>query len=97
MKHTRSTTSITEARTRVQGLQKLIRNRVLTDQEEKVIRMRYGISEPESAELHFRGQNNEETRNELAEMERNFIDQINGVDPERVARKERIIAKLRLL
>ena len=97
MKHTRSTTSITEARTEVQGLQKLIRQRVLTDQEEKVIRMRYGISEPESAELQFRGQNHPETRTKLAEMERNFIDQLSGVDPERAARKERIIAKLRSL
>jgi len=97
VKHTRSTTSITEARTQVRGLRKLIRQRVLTDQEEQVIRMHYGISEPEATRLQFRGQKHEESRIKLAMMERDYLAELRDVDPERAARKARIIEKLRSL
>ena len=97
MKFTRSTTSIVEARTQVRGLRKLIRQRVLTDQEEQVIRMRYGISEPEVTKLHFRGQNHEETRIKLAMMEQEFLSEMRNTDPERAAKKEAIVEKLRNL
>ena len=97
VKSTRSKTSITEARTQVRGLRKLIRKRVLTDQEEQVIRMRHGVGEPDSTKLQFRGQKHEETKIKLAMMEREFINELREVEPEREARKERIIDKLRNL
>lgn len=97
MTSTRSKTSITEARTQVRSLRKLIRKRVLTDQEEQVIRMRHGVGEPDSTKLKFRGQKHEETKIKLAMMEREFINELREVEPEREARKERIIDKLRNL
>ena len=97
MKRTRSTTSITEARTEVRELRKLIRQRVITDKEEQVLRMRRGISEPDAAKLHFRGQGHEETRIKLAMMEREFLNELRADSPEVSARKQRIIDKLRNL
>jgi hypothetical protein len=57
--------------------------------------MHYGISEPEATRLQFRGQKHEETRIKLAMMERDYLAELRDVDPERAARKERIIDKLR--
>ena len=96
MKRLRSTTSTIESRTHVRGLQ-LIRKGGLTDLEEKVIRMRYGISESDSAPLQFRGQSNPETRVKLAMMEQEFLSETRDIDPERKAKKDRLIEKLQNL
>ena len=97
MKRLRSTTSTIESRTQIRGLRQLIRKGGLTDLEEKVIRMRYGISESDSAPLQFRGQSNPETRVKLAMMEQEFLSETRDVDPERKAKKDRLIEKLQNL
>ena len=42
----------------------------LTTAEENVLRMRYGLAEPNDAEMEFRGQDNDLTRRKLAEIEK---------------------------
>jgi len=99
VKPTFSRTSTTETRTDLRELRKLIRQKVLTDKEEQVIRMRLGVSEPEASRLQFRGQNHEDSRVKLALMERAYLEeQREGRrDPELTERKKRIIEKLRSL
>lgn len=46
-----------------------IRAGKLTTDEEKVLRMRYGLAEADDAEIEFRGQDNDLTRIRLAQME----------------------------
>ena len=51
-------------------------------QHEKVLRMKYGISEPDSHELHFRGGNNQELQTRLAMMEQLLMQQLAEGKPE---------------
>ena len=70
----------------------------LTQEEENVLRMRHGVSEPGGHRLETRGQDNPETRAKLALLEKSIIDAMrrrpDPTDPVYAARKARILKKL---
>lgn len=49
-----------------------------TVKEEKVLRMRYGLIATDDHPLEFRGQNHPETRQRLAQMEKDAINGLQG-------------------
>lgn len=65
----------------------------LTEEEERYVRIRFGISEPPSAPLPRRGQAFEETRARLALIEAELLG--DRLPPVRDPLKERIIKRLR--
>jgi len=65
----------------------------LTEEEERFIRMRYGISEGPSAKIMRRGQDNPETRAQLALIEASMIP--DGLTQVNETVKNRIISRLR--
>lgn len=96
----RTRTQTTQTTMERRELARLIRQRKLTDKQEQVLRMRYGVSEPHKARLQFRGEGVEETRIKLAMMEREFLGELRSetvADSEADGRKARIIEKLRTL
>ena len=96
----RTRTQTTHTTMERRELARLIRQRKLTDKQEQVLRMRYGVSEPHKARLQFRGEAVEETRIKLAMMEREFMVELRADtagEPELDSRKARIIEKLRTL
>lgn len=88
----------TETRTRTVTLTKAdvrraIRQGQLTEEEERYVRIRFGLSEPPSAPLPRRGQAFEETRAKIALMEAALLG--DNVPPARDPLKARIIKRLR--
>lgn len=82
----------TRVRTRTEA-DVAIRTARLTDEEDKVLRMRYGISLAADAPLELRGQENDETRTTLERIEQRAIAASQqGVD---AARRNAVIARLR--
>jgi DNA-directed RNA polymerase sigma subunit (sigma70/sigma32) len=73
---------------------------VLTPEEERVLRMRHGISEKPSAVLELKGQAHEETRAKLAMIENLVLETVRGgVAPseerKNSSQKQHIINRLR--
>lgn len=91
----------TSARVRVQDkdLGAAFRQANLSREEELVLRMRHGISEPRTARLEYRGQQNQEIAAKLALMEAATLDELRGheqpEDPRQSAMKARIIERLK--
>lgn len=82
----------TRVRTRTEA-DVAIRTARLTDEEDKVLRMRYGIPLAADVALELRGQDNEETRTALERIEQRAIEASHkGVD---AARRNAVIARLR--
>ena len=82
----------TRVRTRTEA-DGAIRTARLTDEEDKVLRMRYGIPLAADVALEMRGQENEETRATLERLEQRAVAASqNGVD---AARRNAVIARLR--
>jgi len=50
----------------------------MTVKQENVLRMRHGLSAADDHSLEFRGQNNPETRQKLAQMEKDAITGMQG-------------------
>ncbi|MBM4386347.1 MAG: hypothetical protein FJ088_01330 [Deltaproteobacteria bacterium] len=67
----------------------------LTDEEERVLRMRYGVTESRSAVLERKGQNNKEIRAKLALIEREILDELNRRNPAPKSPKEKIIERMK--
>ncbi len=71
----------------------------LSREEELVLRMRHGISEPRTAQLEYRGQHIPEIAAKLAMMEAATLDEMRGQeppeDPRQSAMKARIIERLK--
>lgn len=65
----------------------------LTEEEERIVRMRHGISEGPSAKLTRRGQEFDETRVRLALIEAEAVNQLMSDRNSTV--KDRIIARLK--
>ncbi|MFO0744386.1 MAG: hypothetical protein U1F43_01780 [Myxococcota bacterium] len=93
----------TTARVRVSDkeLGQAFRQANLGREEELVLRMRYGIAEPRSAALEYRGQHIPEIAAKLAMMEAATLDEMRAttppVDPRESAMKARIIDRLKRL
>jgi len=93
----------TTARVRVhdKDLGAAFRQANLSREEELVLRMRHGISEPRTAQLEYRGQTIPEIAAKLAMMEAATLDEMRGQtpteDPQKSAAKARIIERLKRL
>ena len=92
-----STTTTVTTKT---DIRKALAQGVLTPEEERVIRMRHGISEKPSAALELKGQQFEEVRAKLAMMENSLLETIQGgtaraESGENSTRKQHIIDRLR--
>lgn len=92
----------TSARVRVQDkdLGAAFRQANLSREEELVLRMRHGISEPRTARLEYRGQHIQEIAAKLALMEAATLDELRAAqeppeDPRQSAMKARIIERLK--
>lgn len=87
------TTTRTKAKTPTKPARRLTRARdILDPQEEQVLRMRYGISASADHPLEFRGQDNEDTRQKLALLERAALEALQA---RRVpSKKAKIVKKL---
>jgi DNA-directed RNA polymerase sigma subunit (sigma70/sigma32) len=81
-----------------EGVREALSQSKLTQEEENVLRMRMGVSEPGSHSLEFRGQDHPETRAKLAMLERSLLEALrrrpDAPSPELAERKARIIRKL---
>mgnify|MGYP000861533776 CR=1 FL=1 len=74
-------------------VRRMINTTELTQEEERFVRMRYGISEGPTAPIVRRGQDNAETRAKLAMIEASMIpDELAQVNE---SVKNRIISRLR--
>ena len=85
-------------RTRVSTRQQVdvetrVREAQLTDLEEQVVRMRYGLALQPDAVLHQREMPRAETRSRVAEIERRAVQQL--LNHKDVRRKQAIIDQLR--
>ncbi|GMV42065.1 MAG: hypothetical protein AMXMBFR64_37810 [Myxococcales bacterium] len=81
----------------VETTREALRRADLTQEEENVLRMRLGVSEPPTHALEARGQNHPETRAKLAMLERSLFEAMRRPDPsapEYAARRARILRKL---
>lgn len=74
-------------------VRKMINTVDLTQEEERYIRMRFGISEGPTAKIERRGQDNAETRAKLALIEASMIP--DGLSQVNETVKNRIISRLR--
>ncbi len=74
-------------------VRRAIREGRLTEEEERYVRIRFGLSEPPAAPLPRRGQAFEETRAKIALMEAEILG--DALPPVRDPLKERIIKRLR--
>ncbi|NUN13909.1 MAG: hypothetical protein HUU55_09790 [Myxococcales bacterium] len=96
----RTGTTTTTTQTTARDLRTALTKADLPPSEEHFMRMRFGITEPASSKLQYRGQTHEESRIKLAMIERDLLDEIRGANhptDDYAARKERIIRKLREL
>jgi hypothetical protein len=73
-----STSTQTVVRTTQRELQKALQRADLSREEELVLRMRHGITEPKSAKLEFRGQGDPELSAKLAMIEASVLDSQRG-------------------
>jgi len=76
----------------------------LTAKEEQVLRMRYGIAASPEMKIRFEGQECEETRRKIAEIEHRALEMIlakraaaSDPSPPKLSTKDKIINKLRKL
>ena len=94
------TTTTTTTTTRV-DVRKAFADGRMTPEEERVIRMRHGISEKKGAELQQKAIPNDEVRAKLAMIEKMAMDVVMGQKAEAVSvesknpRKDHIIERLR--
>jgi hypothetical protein len=73
-----------------------VRRANFTIEEEKVVRMRKGISEERKNNLEMKGQNIPEIKAKLAFIEKALLDEMRGINPpEAKSTKERIIERLK--
>ena len=75
---------------------------MLTAEEERVLRMRHGLTEPGDHELAFAVGANEEARLQLAMLEKHLLENFQWgeldtltIDEEHIDAKQKIISKLR--
>ncbi len=92
-----STTTTVTTKT---DIRKALAMGVLTPEEERVLRMRHGISEKPSAALELKGQQFEEVRAKLAMIENSLLETMQGgnaraASGENSTRKQHIIDRLR--
>jgi len=81
-------------------IRKALAQGVLTPEEERVLRMRHGISEEPSAALELKGQHFEEARAKLAMIENSLLETMQAgtaraPSSENSTRKQHIIDRLR--
>ena len=80
-KHNKTKTK--QASITIEQLRKIFDENKIDHFSEKVLRMKYGISEPENYKLYFRGENNRELKIKLAMIEQNALADIEEmIDPE---------------
>ncbi len=102
-RHSKTTTRTDLERTVTRReLKKAIRQADLTREEELVMRMSYGISEPGNTPLEFRGQQDEQLSTKLAMLEADALDTmrpraVTSIPLEGQALKSAIVDRLKKL